>query len=180
MNYSNPFINPYGYGQQMPGQYMQPGMQGTQMSLTNQQQVVRVNGENGARAFQIGANSSALLLDESGLMVWLVTSDGAGYKTVQAYDIAPHQTAQAPDYGGLESRIKRLEEIVNGYTGNSSAAGEKQHGPAGATRAADDEHGAYRTESAGGAKPAYYEQPTTEAGYGPRSEARRRSDGGTA
>ena len=168
-NFQNPFINPYGYGQQfMPAQ------------APAAQQVVRVNGENGARAYQIGANSSALLLDEGGLMVWLVTSDGAGYKTVQAYDIAPHQAQPAPDYGGLENRIKRLEEIVNGYTGNSSAAGEKQHGPAGATRAADDEHGAYRAESAGGVKSAYYEQPTTEAGYGPRSEARRRSDGSAA
>ena len=99
MNYQNPFINPYGYGQQMPGQYMQPGIQ-----QTPAQQVVRVNGENGARAFQIGANSSAMLLDESGLMVWLVTSDGAGYKTVQAYDIAPHQTAPAQDLSGLENR----------------------------------------------------------------------------
>ena len=175
MNYQNPFINPYGYGQPMQQQYMPQAP-----AQPAAQQVVRVNGENGARAYQIGANSSALLLDESGLMVWLVTSDGAGYKTVQAYDIAPHQTAPAQDLSGLESRIKRLEEIVNGYTGNSSAAGEKQHGPAGATRAADDEHGAYRTESAGGAKPAYYEQPTTEAGYGPRSEARRRSDGSAA
>ena len=54
MSFSNPFMNPYGYGQ-LPGQYMQPAAQA--------QQVVRVNGENGARAFQIGANGSALLLD---------------------------------------------------------------------------------------------------------------------
>ena len=175
MNFQNPFIGSYGYGQAMPGQYMPPGIQ-----QAPAQQVVRVNGENGARAFQIGANSSALLLDESGLMVWLVTSDGAGYKTVQAYDIAPHQTAPSPDYGGLENRIKRLEEIVNGYSGNSSAAGEKQHGPAGAACAADDEHGAYRPESAGGIKPAYYAQSSNEAGYGNRTETRRRSDGSAA
>ena len=123
MNFQNPFMNPYGFGQQMPGQYMQQGMP---QQAVPAQQVVRVNGENGARTFQIGANSSALLLDESGTMVWLVTSDGAGYKTVQAYDISPHQAAQAPDYGGLENRIKRLEEIVNGNAGNSSAAGTKQ------------------------------------------------------
>ena len=110
MNYQNPFINPFGYGQQMPQQYQQPVM------TAAAQQVVRVNGENGARAYQIGPNSSAILLDESGLMVWLITSDGAGYKTVQAYDITPHKTAPAPDYGGLEDRIKRLEEIVNGNT----------------------------------------------------------------
>lgn len=108
MSYQNPYLNPYA---------MQPVQQFVQPS-----QVVRVNGENGARAYQIGANSSALLLDESGLIVWLVTSDGAGYKTVSAYDITPHQVASAPDYGGLESRIQKLEEIVNGITADSSAA----------------------------------------------------------
>ena len=169
MNYQNPFINPYGI---MP-QY-QPPVQ----SMPAAQQVVRVNGEAGARTYQIGANSSAMLLDESGTMVWLVTSDGAGYRTVQAYDIAPHQNAPAPDYGGLESRIKRLEEIVNGYTGNTAAAGEKQYGAAGAARAADDEHGAYRAEPAANAKPNRYEQPADETGYGSRAETRRRSDGG--
>ena len=73
--YQSPFINPYGFMQQ---QYQAPQIQ----QPAAQQQVVRVNGENGARSYQIGPNSSAILLDESGLMVWLVTSDGAGYKTV--------------------------------------------------------------------------------------------------
>lgn len=108
--YQNPFLNPYGFMQQGQVQQAQP-----------QTQVVRVNGENGARSFQMGANSSALLLDESGLMVWLVTSDGAGYKTVNAYDIAPHQVTPAPDFNTLESRIKKLEEIVNGNARNTSA-----------------------------------------------------------
>ena len=85
MNYQNPFLSPYGYGQQI--QQMQP--------VLPAQQVVRVTGEAGARAYQIGPNSSALLLDESGALVWLVTSDGAGYKTVSAYDIAPHQQEKA-------------------------------------------------------------------------------------
>ena len=85
------------------------------------QQVVRVNGENGARAFSIGANSSALLLDESGLMVWLVTSDGAGYKSVTPYDITPHQITPAPDYGSLEERIKRLEDRFNAAADTSAA-----------------------------------------------------------
>ena len=163
MNYQNPFINPYGMAPQYPQPVMTPAAQ----------QVVRVNGENGARAFQIGANSSALLLDESGLMVWLITSDGAGYKTVQAYDIAPHKAEPGPDFGSLENRIKRLEEIVNGNTCNTSAAEQKQHGAPGAARAADDERGAYRAEPAAGAKPAYYEQPADEAGHGYRAEARR-------
>lgn len=130
MNYQNPFINPYGYGQQMPGQYMQPGIQ-QQMPAVPAQQVVRVNGENGARAFQIGANSSALLLDESGTMVWLVTSDGAGYKTIAPYDIVPHKEAPAPDFSDLESRVKKLEDMMGGKrygnSGNSSATGKKSN-----------------------------------------------------
>ena len=111
--YQNPYFNPYGFMQQQQ-QPMQPAQPA--------QQVVRVNGENGARSYQMGANSSAMLLDESGLMVWLCTTDGAGYKTVSAYDITPHQETPAPDYSSLESRIQRLEEIVNANTRNSSAA----------------------------------------------------------
>ena len=99
MNFQNPYLNPY--YQPTPQPYSPPSS------------VIKVNGENGARAYQIGANSSALLLDESGLMVWLVVSDGAGYKTVTPYDITPHQAAPAPDFGSLESRIKRLEDMMN-------------------------------------------------------------------
>ena len=105
------FMNPY----QQAVQPVQPPVQ-----------VVRVNGEGGAKAYQMGANSSALLLDESGLMVWLVTTDGAGYKTVSAYDITPHKQSPAPDYGSLENRIERLEMIINGNAWNPSADSKKQ------------------------------------------------------
>ena len=111
----NPYFNPYAAPQPAYQQPAQPPVQ-----------VTRVNGENGARAYGMGPNSSALLLDESGLMVWLVTSDGAGYKTVSPYDITPHQNAPAPDYGNLEERIKRLEEIVNGNARNTNATRKKQ------------------------------------------------------
>jgi len=100
-NYVNPYINPYGQ------QYQ------TYQPQLPQQQVVKVNGENGARAFSMGANSSALLLDESGTIVWLCTTDGASYKTVTPYDISPHQVAKAPDFSALETRISRLEELIN-------------------------------------------------------------------
>ena len=100
MNFQNPYLNPF---------YQQPVYQ-------QPTSVTKVNGENGARAFQIGANSSALLLDETGLLVWLITTDGAGYKTVTPYDITPHKVAPAPDYGDLESRIKRLEDMLSDTT----------------------------------------------------------------
>ena len=109
----NPYINPYAGYQQNPYQ-QQP-----------KQEVVKVNGENGARAFPIGANSSAILLDESGQLVWLVTTDGAGYKTVMPYDISPHQSAPLPDYNTLEQRIKRLEDFFDVTTDTSTARREQ-------------------------------------------------------
>ena len=109
--FPNQYFNPYGFMQP----YQQPATQ------QQTQQVVRVNGENGAKAYGIGANSSALLLDESGTIVWLCTTDGAGYKTVSAYDIVPHKTTPAPDYNSLEERIKRLEDTVNATSRNTSA-----------------------------------------------------------
>ena len=127
--YQNPYINPYGVGTFNPfQQYQQP------VQAQPAQQVVRVNGENGARSYQIGANSSALLLDESGTIVWLVTSDGAGYKTVSPYDIVPHKAEQAPDYSDLEIRVKKLEDMMNGgnrngNTRNTSAAGKESSEP---------------------------------------------------
>ena len=104
--YNNPYLPQYGpsYASQAP-----------------QTQVVKVNGENGARAFQMGANSSALLLDESGTIVWLAVSDGAGYRTVTPYDITPHRTEQEQNLTNLETRIARLEEIIHGNAGNTQA-----------------------------------------------------------
>lgn len=55
------------------------------------QQVIKVNGRNGAEAFRMGANSSVLLLDETEPIVWLKQTDGAGYPIITAYDIKLHQ-----------------------------------------------------------------------------------------
>lgn len=119
----NPTMNPY--LPQAHSQLAQP-----------RQEVVKVNGEPGARAYPMGPNSSALLLDVSGAIVWAVTTDGAGYKTVAPYDITPHQEAPAPDFGSLEARIARLEEKINGgTTGNPANAQRSSEQPADRPRA---------------------------------------------
>lgn len=100
--YANTFMQPQAQPFQSWGQNLQ------------RQEIVRVNGENGARAYQMAPNSSALLLDESAPLVWLVQTDGAGYKTATPYTIAPYQAQAEPDYASLEERIKRLEDMING------------------------------------------------------------------
>lgn len=52
-------------------------------------EVIRVHGEEGANAFAMAPNSSAIFLDETQPAVWLKTTDGAGYATVTGYDITP-------------------------------------------------------------------------------------------
>ena len=98
------------------------------MNSYNKQEVVRVNGRNGANAYQMAPNSSILLLDETAPIVWLKTTDGASYPTVTGYSITPLEVPQTqqilPDiYKNLEDRVKRLEEAIrDGKESNASDA----------------------------------------------------------
>lgn len=166
----NPMVNPY-LGAQRPFQ-QQP-----------RQEVVKVNGENGARAFPLGANSSALLLDESGEIVWLVTSDGAGYKSVHPFDITPHKEAPAPNFDDLESRISKLEEMMrNGNPGNPANARTEYTAfteSAARPAPADDFNAEKRRQSAGSyATDDAAKQSRDVAGFGVYPPARERSESG--
>ena len=88
-------------------------------------EVVRVDGENGAKAYQMAPNSSILLLDETGPIVWLKTTDGAGYPTITGYKIEPIETQESvgitsSEYNKLDERIKRLEEMERRHYDKSS------------------------------------------------------------
>lgn len=87
--------------------------------FAQKEEVIKVNGENGARAYNMAANSSALLLDTSNPLVWLVQTDGAGYKTVSPYSIAPYQPSPEPDLRTLEERIQKIEEVLT-YESNNA------------------------------------------------------------
>lgn len=89
-------------------------------------EVIQVSGENGADAFQMGPNSSILLADSTAPIIWLVKTDGAGYKTKIPYDVLPHQNAPAPDYNKLEERIARLEEMYAAKSQSNSKQSRKQ------------------------------------------------------
>ena len=99
----------------------QPYANGTPVgnaSFMNQrQEIVRVNGKNGADAYQMAPNSSILLLDETAPIIWLKTTDGASYPTITGYSITPIETKIASPvedkhYAELEKRIAKLEEVI--------------------------------------------------------------------
>ena len=114
------FNSPYAF----PNPYQQNFNQGPQ--VPNPQQVIKVNGRGGAEAYQMAANSSALLLDETAPILWLKQTDGAGYPALTAYDISPHQEQAPIDMKALEARITKLEEALNnGYQSNIAGTGRK-------------------------------------------------------
>ena len=79
----------------------------------SQQTVVKVNGRNGAEMYQMPPNSSALLLDETAPIIWLAQTDGAGYKSISAYDIHPHEEEPPINMKDIDERLKKVEEMIN-------------------------------------------------------------------
>ena len=103
-NYQSGYNN--GFMPQMPSMSQMQGGYAPTM------QVTRVNGRQGAEALRMGANSSALLLDESEQYAWYVQTDGAGYKSILQLDIIPHKEAPTPDYSDLDERVRKIEEVI--------------------------------------------------------------------
>jgi len=86
------------------------------------QEVVKVSGRPGAEAYNLGPNASALLLDTSAPIVWLVQTDGAGYKSLLPYDIKPHEEKPQEDkFKSLEDRIAKLEDVINAKSDTGNA-----------------------------------------------------------
>lgn len=117
--YQRPYGNPYGYTQMGP-----QSVPGASQAFAGQ--VTRVNGRNGAEAFRMAPNSSILLMDENDPIVWLKQTDGAGYATVTPYTVTPYQAAAPVDVNGLEARVKRLEEMLNGKPDDADAKPQRR------------------------------------------------------
>ena len=144
----------YEYGNPMYNPAIMPylGIQQQQRHV-QRQEVVKVNGENGANAITLAPNSSMLALDMSGTILWAITTDGAGYKTVTPFDIIPHEVPKQPDYTSLEERIAAIERKMNDeHSGNSE---QKQSSTANYTaytaNSSNDRHNQRNEKSTGNA-----------------------------
>lgn len=76
-------------------------------------QIIKVNGEAGARNLRLAPNSSILLLDEHNPILWFIQADGAGYFNPVPYDLTPHQAAPQIDLNQLDNRLRKVEELLN-------------------------------------------------------------------
>lgn len=94
-------------------------------------EIIRVHGEEGAKAYQLPPNSAILLLDDTNPILWFKSTDGAGYPQVTAYDITPHIDTKEivqpnNDYQALEERVSKLERRLNNGKSYSGAARQAQ------------------------------------------------------
>ena len=84
------------------------------------QDIIKVNGREGANAYSLQPNSSVLLLDTNQPVIYLKQSDGGGYCNITAYKIEPIEQSYgvSVDTNDLEKRIRRLEELYESNTVN--------------------------------------------------------------
>lgn len=85
------------------------------------QTITRVNGRAGAEMYQMAPDSSVLLLDESAPVIWVKTTDGAGFPTIKAFGLTEYEEPKPVDIQNLEDRIAKIEEALNGQSNNKNA-----------------------------------------------------------
>lgn len=125
-------IIPNGYyqNQYYPGMQPQPMYQQQVPSF----QITKVNGENGAKAFQMPPNSSIILLDESNPKVYIKETDGASYPKLSVYKLVPDTDEKKEEEEKVsEDQIKKLEEriaVLERFVTNSKAIAAKNEAKA--------------------------------------------------
>jgi hypothetical protein len=99
-------MNPYMQGGYQPQMYQQP-VNG----------LVRVTGMEGARAYQLPPNSSIALFDGTQDLMYIKTTDAAGYPTIRTFRFEPAEQPQAPqanfvtreDFDALVAKVEALQ-----------------------------------------------------------------------
>lgn len=102
--------DPYGFNNNAYGS-VQGRMYGANVPMMSN--IVKVSGINGVNALNVAANQQIVAFDDMQNIMWFISTDSAGYKTPTAYDFVPHVDKAEVERINLESRIKRLEEIIN-------------------------------------------------------------------
>lgn len=110
-NYNMMGLNGFNNYNQFPQQLNQP-----QMSTQN---LIRVNGIDGAKAYQMPANSTVALFDNNEDIMYIKTTDGAGFPAIRtfAFNEVVRNTnpiQDTTDYVTRDEFNKLKEELLNG------------------------------------------------------------------
>lgn len=122
MAYNPSIYMPYGQ-QSFPQPVAQPNWmyQPTQTQPQPMQQpfdnIIGVSGRKGADAFAMGPNSRAILFDDTEDVMYRVTTDGAGVKTIAEFDFTPREAVheRAAEYATRDELAAfgaKLDEVM--------------------------------------------------------------------
>ena len=125
---TNPY-NPYTYNPYAINNPVQPIQFSAPAPIM---EIPKVNGEESARAFNIGPNSSVILMDNDKPLIWVVVTDASGFKTVTPFTISPYTPEQPVsaealkgEMDGIYDRLSKLEERMNGYAQSDTKSSGK-------------------------------------------------------
>ena len=84
--------------------------------------MIRVHGKEGVDAFQMGPDSDALLLDDTGPYIWAKVTDGAGYSDPVRYRLVPDPIKELTpgDYVTREEFMRldeKLDKLIGAFDG---------------------------------------------------------------
>lgn len=97
-----------GYQNQMAQRYQTP---------FQPQELIRVTGVDGAKAYQMPPNSVVPLFDNDNDIMYIKSTDGAGFPTIKSFRFIPYETTQPrpnTEYVTREEFEKLKEMIENG------------------------------------------------------------------
>lgn len=80
-----------------------------------------IHGENAAWQFPIGPNSEIYLPDADEDIIWWIRTDMNGSRTVQAFDVKPHEKPDPVNMQDLMERLTAVEDWINGKQNKSNA-----------------------------------------------------------
>lgn len=110
--------------------------------------VVKVNGRDSAMQYQLPPNSmSPALFDNNGQTFYIVSTDGTGMKTVEAFDFTPHKDEQPIKIDGAQFVSRKEFEDFTAKVNAALGALNGVHAAVPTTSTAD------ATEGADGAAP---------------------------
>lgn len=102
--YQSTWINPY----VTSNPYASPVMPTVQPYQQPVNGIVKVNGRDSATQYQLPPNSmSPALFDQNGETFYIVSTDGTGAKTVEAFDYSPHVEEQPLQIDGAKFVSRR-------------------------------------------------------------------------
>lgn len=103
--------------------YQQPNMWGnySQQQRLPIYQAPLMHGENAAWQFPMGPNSEIYLPDADEDIIWWIRTDQMGNRTVQPFDVKPHQKQPAVDTNDLAARLAAVEEWINAKSNKPNA-----------------------------------------------------------